>query len=189
MKDMIKKALNSGIKVKELLLADKYLDTIQKIADMLISAVDKKGKIIVFGNGGSAADAQHMACELVGRFKKERKAIPAISLTTNTSSITAIANDYSYDVSFSRQLEALAGQNDVAVCISTSGRAKNVLEAVKKAKALKVTTVALTGKDGGELAGMADISLIVPSEDTPIIQEAHITVIHILCALIEEKMS
>jgi len=185
----IKSIIESNIEAKKLLCESKYLDIILKIAEEITSSLKKGGKLIVFGNGGSAADAQHMVCELVGRYKKERKAIAAISLTTNTSSITAISNDYSYEQSFKRQIEALSGKNDVALGISTSGNSPNVIEALKKAGELKVKTIALTGKDGGKICSAADISLIMPSEDTPRIQEAHILVIHILCELIEDALS
>ncbi|NQT22236.1 MAG: D-sedoheptulose 7-phosphate isomerase [Candidatus Omnitrophica bacterium] len=185
----IKSIIESSIEAKNLLCESKYLDIILKIAEEISSSLKRGGKLIVFGNGGSAADAQHMVCELVGRYKKERKAIAAISLTTNTSSITAISNDYSYDHSFKRQIEALGSKNDIALGISTSGNAPNVIEALKKAGELKVKTIALTGKDGGKICRAADISLIVPSEDTPRIQEAHILVIHILCELIEDALS
>lgn len=188
MKEEIKDALNQSIAIKKLLLDQNIIDKIQKTAELIISSLKNKGKIIIFGNGGSAADAQHMASELVGRFKKERKAIPAISLTCNTSSLTAISNDYSYDASFKRQLEAFANAGDVAVGISTSGNASNVIEAIKSARALNLKTVALTGKSGGKLSKEVNISINVPSEDTPRIQEAHILIIHILCELIENGM-
>jgi len=145
--------------------------------------------VLVFGNGGSAADSQHMAAELVGRFRKERKALPAIALTTNTSTITALSNDYGYDVSFKRQVEALGKKGDVAVGISTSGTAKNVTCALKKAKDAGLLTVALTGKDGGEIKSIADLSLVVKSDNTARIQEAHILIIHILCELIEDEQA
>lgn len=188
MKEEIKKLIEKAVEAKKLLLDSKYISIIQQIAEEITSSLRGGAKVIIFGNGGSAADAQHMACELVGRFKKERKALPAISLTCNTSSITAISNDYSYDESFKRQLEAFANAGDVAIGISTSGNASNVIEAIKKAKELKLKTVAITGKDGGKLSKFADISLVVPSEDTPRIQEVHILVIHILCELIENAV-
>ena len=188
MKEKIKTIIKEDIEVKNLLLNDKAIESLIGIKDELISTYKNKGKIIVFGNGGSAADAQHMVCELVGRFKKERRPLPAISLTVNTSSLTAIANDYSYDASFSRQLEALSFSQDAVIAISTSGNAVNVIEAVKKAKELGLRTIALTGKDGGALAKLADISFIVPSNNTPRVQEAHILIIHILCELIEDAI-
>ncbi len=185
MRKEIERIIRESIEVKKLLLDTGSINKILKIAEEIILSFKNNGKVIVFGNGGSAADAQHMVSELVGRFKKERKPLPAISLTVNTSSITAISNDYSYEEIFKRQLEALAGANDIAIAISTSGNASNVIEAVKQAKEMKLKTIALTGKDGGKVSRIADISLIVPSSDTPRIQEAHILIIHILCELIE----
>jgi D-sedoheptulose 7-phosphate isomerase len=146
----------------------------------------RDGKVILFGNGGSASDSQHIAAELVGRFRKDRAALPAISLTTNTSVLTSLANDYGYDVVFAKQIEALGKKNDVAIGISTSGKAKNVILAVKQAKKMDLKTVVMTGGDGGEIAKLADISLVVPSSITARIQEAHITIGHIVCELVEQ---
>lgn len=188
MRDRIKDILLESIQVKEELLRTK-IGQIVEIADLLIDAIKKDGKLILFGNGGSASDAQHIAAELVGRFQKERKGLPAIALTVNTSTITALANDYGYEIIFARQVEALAQKNDVAIGISTSGKAKNVAAGIKQAKKMGLKTVALTGADGGELAKTADISLVVPSSVTARIQEAHITIGHILCELIEQAVS
>jgi len=185
MREIIKEAIESDRKNKGRLCREEYLSKIEEIAGVIANAFKNKGKVLVFGNGGSAADAEHMACELVGRFQKERKALPAISLTTNTASLTAISNDYSYDVCFARQLEGLANENDVAIGISTSGNAANVIEAIKSANDMNITSIALTGRGGGRIVGIANISLIVPSDDTPRIQEAHILIIHILCELVE----
>ena len=184
--DRIKGIIESSISTKRSLL-DTQSGEIEQAASAIISAVKKGGKLIVFGNGGSAADSQHIVAELVGRFQKERMAIPAIALTTNTSSLTAIANDYGYDVSFSRQLEALAKKGDVALGISTSGNAKNVIEAAKKAKGLGLTVIGLTGGRGGRIARIADINIAVPSDVTARIQESHILIGHILCELVEES--
>jgi D-sedoheptulose 7-phosphate isomerase len=186
MRDRIKDILLESIQVKEELLHTK-IGEILELAELMIEALKKNGKVILFGNGGSASDAQHIAAELVGRFKKERAALAAIALTTNTSILTSIANDYGYDIVFARQIEALAQKNDIAVGISTSGKAKNVAAGIKQAKKMGLKTVAFTGADGGELAKLADISLIVPSSVTARIQEAHITIGHILCELIEES--
>lgn len=185
MEEIIKNVISASIDVKHALLEPRYLKQVRLIAEALIAALSAGGKIITFGNGGSAADAQHMVSEFVGRYKKERKGIPAVSLATNVSSLTAIANDYSYDVSFKRQIEALGKPGDIAVGISTSGNARNVIEAMRAAKAMKMKTVALTGRGGGELARHADLAFVVPSDDTPCIQEAHITIIHIVCGLVE----
>ncbi len=141
--------------------------------------------MIIFGNGGSAGDAQHIAAELIGRFKKDRPALPAIALTTNTSIITALANDFGYDIIFARQIEALAGKNDVALGISTSGKAKNVILGLKQAKKMGLLTVALSGGDGGDIVKLADLSLVIPSSVTARIQESHILIGHIICELIE----
>jgi len=185
----IEEIIEKSKEIKDLLKKPDHLNTILKISEEIISALKQGGKLIVFGNGGSAADAQHMVCEFVGRFKKERKALPAISLATNTSSITAISNDYNYGDSFKRQVDALAGPNDIVFGISTSGNAPNVIAALEQAKIKNATTVALTGKGGGKISGICDLSLIVPSNDTPRIQEAHILVIHILCELVEDALS
>ncbi|MDD4879859.1 MAG: D-sedoheptulose 7-phosphate isomerase [Candidatus Omnitrophica bacterium] len=187
MKKKIESILEESISVKKDLLVSQA-GAIEKAADAVIESLRSGGKVIIFGNGGSAADSQHMAAELVGKFLKERKGVPAVALTTNTSIITAIANDYSYDEVFSRQLDAIAGNNDVAVGISTSGNAKNVIRAVELANKKGLVTVALTGRDGGGLAKIAKIPIIVPSGSTPRIQEAHVTVVHILCQLAEEAL-
>jgi D-sedoheptulose 7-phosphate isomerase len=149
---------------------------------------EKNGKVILFGNGGSASDSQHIAAELVGRFKKDRTALAAIALTVNTSVLTSLANDYGYEVVFARQIEALGQKNDVAIGISTSGKAKNVANGLRQAKKMGLKTVALTGGDGGEIAKLAEVSLVVPSPVTARIQEAHITIGHIICELIEQAV-
>ena len=187
MRDKIKEALLEGIQVKEDLL-HKGIDKIIEISSLILGSLEKGGKVIFFGNGGSAADAQHLAAEFVGRFKKERPGLPAISLTTNTSILTALANDYGYEIIFARQIEALAKKEDVALGISTSGKAKNVVAGLKQAKKMGLKTIALTGADGGEIAKLTDAFLIVPSSVTPRIQEAHITIGHIICELIEDKL-
>ncbi|MDP3804657.1 MAG: D-sedoheptulose 7-phosphate isomerase [Candidatus Omnitrophota bacterium] len=186
MKELIKKRIEESVKVKES-LCKAEADNIEKAALVIIKSLKAGGKLLVFGNGGSAADSQHIAAELVGRFKKERKALAAIALTANTSTITAIANDYGYDVVFSRQIEALGNPGDVALGISTSGNSKNVIEAFKTAKAKGMKRVSLTGCGGGKLREECDISIIIDSKDTPRIQEAHILIGHILCELIEEE--
>jgi len=187
MRDRIKDILLESIQVKEELLHTK-IGEILEIADLIIDALKKNGKVILFGNGGSASDSQHIAAELVGRFKKDRKGLAAIALTTNTSVLTSIANDYGYDIVFARQIEALAQKNDIVIGISTSGKAKNVACGIRQAKKMGLKTIALAGSDGGELAKLADVSLIVPSSVTARIQEAHITIGHILCELIEESV-
>ena len=141
------------------------------------------------GNGGSAADAQHIAGELVGRFKKERKAIPAISLSTDTSILTAIGNDYGFEKVFERQIEALGNKGDVVIGISTSGNSENVYRAMKLAKKMGLTTIGLLGNDGGKIKNLSDIALVVPSKNTPRIQETHITIGHIICEGVERIIS
>ena len=140
------------------------------------------------GNGGSAADSQHLATELVSRYLKERKAIPAMALTVDSSALTAIGNDYSFEQIFSRQVEAIGKSEDLLIGISTSGKSKNVINALETAKSMGIYTVALTGGDGGNLVKIADCSIVVPSDHTPIIQQSHITIGHIICGLIEEKL-
>jgi D-sedoheptulose 7-phosphate isomerase len=187
MQAKIKRDILESIAIKEALLATQ-LENIAQIAKVFINALKAGKKIIFFGNGGSAADSQHLAAELVGRFQKERKAFAAISLTTNTSSITAIANDYDQRFIFSRQLEALGKRGDVAVGISTSGSSQNVREAIKRAKRIGMRTVAFTGEKGSSFTRQCDFRLVVPSPITCRIQEAHIHVGHIICALVEAAL-
>lgn len=188
MEEKIKQILKESIEVKEELLKSQ-IDTIVKIVNMIVSAIKDGKKLIVFGNGGSAADSQHIVAELIGRFKKERAAIPAIALSTNTSTITALSNDYGYEISFKRQLEGLAKKGDVALGISTSGNAVNVHEALKSAERLGLKIITMTGKDGGKISKLADIAFKVPSNNTPRIQESHITAGHIICELVEESLN
>lgn len=145
-------------------------------------------KVLVIGNGGSAADAQHIAAEFTGRFMRERRPLPAIALTTNSSSLTAIANDYGYDKVFLRGLEAFGQVGDVLIGISTSGKSPNIVLAIQRAKHLGLTTIGLTGQGGGDLVDHADICIRVPSRSTPRIQEMHITLIHILCGIVEDAV-
>ncbi|MDD5255561.1 MAG: D-sedoheptulose 7-phosphate isomerase [Candidatus Omnitrophica bacterium] len=188
MRDRIRDIMLESIQVKEEVLRSQ-MGKIKEIADIVIDGLRSKGKVLVFGNGGSASDSQHIAAELVGRFKKDRTALPAIALTTNTSILTAVANDYGYDAVFAKQIEALGGKNYVVIGISTSGKAKSVLNGIKQAKKMGLKTVALTGGDGGELNKIADVSLVVPSAVTARIQETHITIGHIVCELAEEALS
>ncbi len=187
MRERIKDILLESIQVKEEILRNQ-IDSIYQIAQLMIDCLRKGGKVIVFGNGGSASDSQHIAAELVGRFKKDRSALAGIALTTNTAILTSLANDYGYDVVFSRQLEAIGKKNDVAVAISTSGKARNVSLGIKQAKKMGIKTVALSGGDGGEIVKLADVSLLVPSKITARIQEAHITIAHIICEMIEQEL-
>lgn len=162
------------------------LETLGRIARLMLSALKAGKKIMFCGNGGSAADSQHMAAEFIGRFEKERRSLAALSLTTDTSALTALANDYSYDVVFSRQVEGLGNEGDVLVGLTTSGNSKNVLEAIQVAKSKKIHTVAFTGKDGGRVKGLADHVFISKSDKTSHIQETHIFALHAIAEAVEK---
>ena len=166
---------------------EKLLPFIQRAGELCIKALKRGNKILLCGNGGSAADAQHIAAELSGRFKKERKALAAIALTTDTSALTAIGNDYGFEYVFSRQLEAVGKKGDVLIAISTSGNSQNVIKAIKSAKEIGIKVITLTGKSGGEMKDMGDVNIVIPSNDTPRIQEIHITLGHMICALVDEE--
>lgn len=187
MRDKIIAGLEESIRVKEELLKSQ-VEIIVGIVEAIINALEDGGKVILFGNGGSAADAQHLAAELVGRFKLERKGLPALALSTNTSTLTSISNDYSFAKVFARQVEALGKPEDVAIGISTSGRSANVIEGILAARDKGIFTIGLTGEKGGKLGEVVDLILNVPSQDTPRIQEAHIIVGHLICQLVEEKL-
>lgn len=162
--------------------------SIKSIGQQLARSLSSGGTLFWCGNGGSAADSQHLAAELVGRFKKNRRALRSVALTTDTSVLTCVANDYSYEDVFSRQIEALGRPGDVLVGISTSGNSENVLRALRTAKEMGLTTIALLGKDGGAAKGLSDQALVIPSDSTARIQEAHILIGHILCELIELEL-
>jgi D-sedoheptulose 7-phosphate isomerase len=161
------------------------LPVIDRVANLLIETLMSGHKILLFGNGGSAADSQHIAAELVGKLMVKRRALPAIALTTDSSNLTALANDFGVESIFQRQVEALGQSGDVAIGISTSGHSSNVLAAIRTARQKGLKTVAFTGRDGGSLGSLVDYAITVPSESTQRIQEAHITIGHILCELIE----
>ena len=161
---------------------------VAECAQILIDALQAGHKILIMGNGGSAADAQHFAAEMVGRFLLERKALPAIALTTDTSILTAVGNDYGFDDVFKRQVEALALPGDVLIGLSTSGNSKNIKRALEVGKDIGAITIGLLGRDGGEIASISDFNLTVPSTETPRIQEAHLVMIHILCDLVEKGL-
>ncbi len=161
---------------------------IETLAKEIIKSLKAGGKVILMGNGGSAGDAQHIAAEFVGRYKKERKSYPALALNTNTSSLTAIGNDYGYDVTFSRQIEGFAKAGDVVIGISTSGNSTNVYKALELAKKLNCYTAAFLGKSGGTIKDIADLPIIVKSNNTPRIQECHIFMGHTLCELVEKEL-
>jgi D-sedoheptulose 7-phosphate isomerase len=168
---------------------EKMEDIIQLAADSIIKAIKNGNKVLFFGNGGSAADSQHIAAELVGRYKKERRGLPAVALTTDTSVLTAIGNDYSIQRVFSRQVEALAVKGDIAVGFSTSGKSQNVLEAIQTAREYGCYTIGFLGGSGGEIKDAVDLPLVVPSFDTPRIQECHILVGHIICEIVENGIA
>ena len=180
----IEERLQDSIRTKQEVLKQ-MVPAIEKAVHLLIAALDAGHKVLLFGNGGSAADSQHIAAELVGKLLVKRRALPAIALTTDTSNLTALGNDFGYETVFQRQVEALGAPGDVAIGISTSGGSPNVLEAVKTAKKMGLKTIGLTGRGGGPLAGLVDQALVVPSDNTQRIQESHITIGHILCELIE----
>ena len=163
-------------------------EDIDKAVKTLEECLKQKNKIIIFGNGGSAADAQHIAAELISRFYKDRKSIPAIALTTDSSIITSIGNDYSFELIFSRQCEGLVNEGDVVIAISTSGNSKNVLEGIKVAKKKNAKIIGLLGNDGGEILLQTDIAIVVNSKSTPRVQEAHRVIYHIICEEIEKKI-
>jgi len=187
MADIIKDIIKESIRVKEAVLS-KLSKEIKTAASMIAASLKKGGKVILFGNGGSAADSQHIAAEFVGRFKLERQGLASIALTTNTSIITSIANDYGYEEIFSRQVEAIGSDNDIVIGISTSGNARNVIAGLLEAKKMGLKAIALTGSGGGEMATIADLVLIVPSDNTARVQEAHIVVGHIICELVEQNL-
>jgi D-sedoheptulose 7-phosphate isomerase len=172
----------------KLLLLQRQADVIEKIGLRLTKVLKAGRTIFIFGNGGSAADAQHIAAELEARFLRERRALPCHALTTNTSTLTAVGNDYGYEKTFSRQIEAYCRRGDAAIGISTSGNSANVLEAVKAARKIGAVTVGLTNEKGGKLKPLVDLCLCVPSTDTQRVQECHMTVGHILCDIIESSM-
>lgn len=183
----IDQAVSDSLEVKKRFFSIQA-ESLVALADVIADRVRKGGKVLVFGNGGSAADAQHFAGELVGRFTKEGPPIAALALTTDTSIMTAVGNDYGYEHVFRRQLEAHARPLDVAVAISTSGNSRNVLEAVHVAKTRGLLTVGMTGQGGGKLAALVDHLFAVPSTETPRIQETHHLMNHILCELLEERL-
>ncbi|MBI1953183.1 MAG: D-sedoheptulose 7-phosphate isomerase [Candidatus Omnitrophica bacterium] len=184
----IEAGLSESIETKTQVLKN-LVPAIGRVAELWIRTLEAGGKILLFGNGGSASDSQHIAAELVGKLKVKRRALPALALTTDTSALTAIANDFSFEQIFERQVEALGSPGDAAVGISTSGSSANVLAAIRRAKAMGLTTVAFTGRGGGDLAKLADEAIVIPSDSTQRIQESHITIAHILCELVEARFS
>ena len=188
MQSIIKHEFSEHIKASQNTL-DSIADQIETASKICINSLKNGGKILIMGNGGSAADAQHIAAELVGRYKTERKGLPAIALTTDTSAITSIANDYGFLHVFDRQVEALAHKDDVVIGISTGGTSPNVVNALTAANKLDCKTIGLSGKDGGDFNTLCDVNLLVNSNDTPRIQEMHILIGHTICHLIELEFS
>ena len=190
MSDVIQKALKDDIAVKQSILADNELiKRIEKVSGIISLTLSKNGSLFLAGNGGSAADAQHIAAELVGRFKKERRAYNAEALTVDTSILTSLSNDYGFHQIYARQLEGKARKGDIFVGISTSGNSDNILRAAEYARKKGITVIGFTGKGGGKLGDLCDYLLNVPSNDTPHIQEAHITIGHIICGLVEGDLA
>jgi len=174
---------------KSILDSKKLSNEIEKVIQLIIDAYENKNKVIIFGNGGSAADSQHFAAELIGRFLSERKSLSAIALSTDTSIITALGNDYGFEKIFSRQCEALVNQGDIVIGISTSGSSQNILEAIDISKKKEAITIGLIGGTGGNLKDIVDIPIIASSNSTPRIQEVHRIIIHIICELVEKHFT
>ena len=188
MKDAIGKAFDESVRVKQAFLHEN-LETLTQVIDVIVAAFRNGNKLLLFGNGGSAAEAQHIAAEFTNRFRIERPPLPALALTTDTSALTAIANDYDYAQVFVKQLQALGKAGDVAMAISTSGNSPNVLAAVETCKKLKITTVGLTGGTGGKIVGKVDYLLCVAaSRDTARIQETHILIDHVICEMVDQRL-
>lgn len=185
MREKIQKVFKESVSVKKQFL-DENIDTIVEVSRLLADTFTRGGKLLLFGNGGSACDASHIAAEFVNRFKKERPAFPALALNTDMAVLTSIANDYSYDDVFARQMKAFAGDGDAVIAISTSGTSQNVINAVDVAKKKKLKTIAFTGAKGDKLAVMCDYVFAVPSINTPRVQETHIILGHVLCQMVEE---
>lgn len=187
--ETIKNIIAASIQTKQQVLEDEtLLQTIAAVVEVMVKALGEGNRIYFCGNGGSAADAQHLAAEFSGRFYTDRKALPAEALHCNTSYLTAVANDYSYDVVYSRLVEGICGSGDVLVGLSTSGNSANIVKAFESAKAMGVITVGFTGMTGGVMKGLSDYLVNIPSTDTPRIQESHIMVGHIICQLTEERI-
>ena len=188
MRKKIRDIISESIKVKEKVLNDEQIiQTVEKVADIMVERLKNGNRIYFCGNGGSAADAQHLAAEFSGRFYADRDALPAEALHCNTSYLTAVANDYSYDVVYSRLVKGIASKGDVLVGLSTSGNSVNIIKAFEVANEKKVITVGFTGEGGGKMKSTSDYLLAIPSKNTPRIQESHILLGHIICQLVEEK--
>ena len=189
MKNYVKNQIKKSYETKQNIYSnEELLNNIVEVSQKCVELYKTNRKMILAGNGGSAADAQHIAAEMVGRYGFDRPSLPSLALTTDTSALTAIGNDYGYDKVFSRQLEGMGQKGDLFIGISTSGNSQNIINAFNSAKEKDITTVALTGRDGGEMAKLADYALVVPSDSTPRIQEPHILIGHIICDIIEKEI-
>ena len=188
MKDWVEKILQEKSELLNQIKFTGYLEKVELAGSEVVSCLKSNGKILLAGNGGSAADAQHFAGEIIGRFTMERKSLPAISLCVDPSVMTCIGNDYGYEQVFARQVEGLGNSQDIFIGISTSGNSKNIIEALKAAKNKNMKTTCFLGKDGGQIKSMCDYPLVVPSNCTPRIQEIHTFTVHILCQLIEKEI-
>jgi D-sedoheptulose 7-phosphate isomerase len=186
MNDDVVAAIDESIRTKEMLKQHK--GTITKIGFMVSTCINRGGTIFIFGNGGSAADSQHIAAELVGRYQKKRRGLPALAFTTNTSTLTAIGNDFGYEFVFQRQVESMVTPDDLVIGISTSGNSPNVINGIAAAKKIGAATVGLAGSKGGKLGDLAEVTLKVPSDNTQRIQECHILIGHIICDIVEKNL-
>ncbi|MBE2320423.1 SIS domain-containing protein [Solirubrobacter sp. CPCC 204708] len=186
--DTIRHRVRESIALKEALLDERLVGSLATVADMIIASAREGGKVVLFGNGGSAADATHLAAEFVGRFKFDRDPLPALSLSDNGSSVTAIGNDYAYELTFARQLKALGRPGDTAIGISTSGTSPNVVEALRTARAMDMRTVSFTGARGFKMAALSDVSIMIPTQDTARVQEGYMLYAHIMCELVEQAI-
>lgn len=185
----MKEYILKSIKTKELILNDEdFLEKIEKSVEIILKALKSGKKLLFAGNGGSASDCNHLSTEIVSKFYKERKGLSAISLASNNSTITAIANDCGFDRIFARQVEALGEKDDILIVLSTSGNSKNIIEAIESAKKAGIVSIGFTGKNACKMDELCDIILKVPSDDTPIIQESHIMLGHLICKMVEEKI-
>ncbi len=184
---MIKDYFLESMQVKQDFI-DRYESDLEEIIQLTQTVLERGNKILIAGNGGSAADAQHWAAEFIGRYKMERASLPAIALSTDTSALTAIGNDYGYEVVFSRQLEGLGSQGDLFIAISTSGNSQNLIKAIEVAKSKGIQVFGLLGKDGGKMKELCDYALVVPSNNTPRVQETHLVIYHTICEEVEKRM-
>jgi D-sedoheptulose 7-phosphate isomerase len=185
---VIRQRVRESIALKEALLADEFIEPLARLADRVVTSVRGGGKVILFGNGGSAADATHVAAEFVGRFAFDREPMPALSLSDNVSAVTAIGNDYGYELTFARQVTALGSPGDVAIALSTSGSSANVLEGLRAARARHIFAAGFTGLKGTEMAALADLAIVIPSDVTARIQEGYMLLGHIVCELVEKEL-